>query len=288
MMSRLYALLIAISCCLALAVPEVALAQGPPATTDRRVTLYELVLRDGSRMFGTIESQDETQVVFKTQAGATVTAKRTEIASLHQVTGQVVNGEFLPPDPNATRLFFGPTGRSLAKRQTYLGVFEFVMPFVQVGITDRLSIGGGTPLVFGMDESDRPFWVTPKLQLVNSGGTQIAAGVFHVFDTRGDGGGVGYLVGTHGNNTASWTVGGGLAYGNRGGRSGVLMVGGERQVRRNLKLISENYLWKSGDGVASAGVRFFGERLSADLAFAIPIGTDSALALPVLNFVYVF
>ena len=66
------------------------------------------------------------------------------------------------------------------------------------------------------------------------------------------------------------------------------MIGGERQVRRNLKLITENYVWKDGNGVASAGVRFFGDRLSADLALGIPIGTDTFLAFPVLNFVYAF
>jgi hypothetical protein len=66
------------------------------------------------------------------------------------------------------------------------------------------------------------------------------------------------------------------------------MVGGEHQVRRNLKLITENYIWKRGNGVASAGVRFFGERLSADLALGIPIGTDEFFAFPVLNFLYRF
>jgi hypothetical protein len=40
--------------------------------------------------------------------------------------------------------------------------------------------------------------------------------------------------------------------------------------------------------VASAGVRFFGARLSADLALAIPIGTEEIFVFPVVNFVYVF
>jgi hypothetical protein len=55
-----------------------------------------------------------------------------------------------------------------------------------------------------------------------------------------------------------------------------------------LKLITENYVWKEGHGVASAGVRFFGERLSADLALAIPIGVEEIFVFPVVNFVYVF
>ena len=284
-MKRLIAVLIA---CAALGHPSVALAQTPSSPADRHATLYELVLSDGSRLYGTIVKQDETEVVFTTEAGATVTARRAEIASLKEVTGRVIDGAFFPPDPNGTRLFFGPTGRSLPKGKTYLGVYEFVMPFVQVGVTDRFSIGGGTPLIFGIDEWDRPFWVTPKLQLVNGARTQVAVGTFHVFDTDGDGGGIGYVVGTRGDTAASFTVGAGLAYGSGGGRSGVLMVGGERQVRRNLKVITENYIWKEGNGVASAGVRFFGDRLSADLALAFPIGSDTFFAFPVVNFVYAF
>jgi hypothetical protein len=278
--------MVILSLCVFLSQPGQALAQTPEASGP--VTRYELVLRDGSRLFGIVVSQDESEVVFRSEAGATVTAKRGEIASLKEMTGVVVDGQFFPPDPNATRLFFGPTGRSLAKGQTYFGVYEFVMPFVQVGVTDRLSIGGGTPLVFGLNEGDRPFWITPKLQLLNRTRTQVAVGAFHVFNSHGDGGGVGYVVGTHGDTGASVTVGGGLAYGTEGGRSGLLMIGGERQVRRSLKLITESYVWKGGDGLASAGVRFFGDRLSADLAIAVPIGADSLFAFPMINFVYLF
>jgi hypothetical protein len=279
-------LLTILSVCVFLLQPGRALAQTPAAAGT--VTRCELVLRDGSRLFGIVVSEDESEVVFQTEGGATVTAKREEITSLKRMTGLVVDGEFLPPDPNATRLFFGPTGRSLEKGQAYFGVYEFVMPFVQVGVTDRLSIGGGTPLVFGLDEGDRPFWVTPKLQVLNRSRTQVAVGAFHVFNSHGDGGGVGYVVGTHGDSSASFTAGAGLVYGTGGGRSGVVMIGGERQVRRSLKLVTENYVGKDGNGIASAGIRFFGDRLSADLAIAVPIGADSLFAFPMINFVYLF
>lgn len=258
-----------------------------PAALEQQVTLYELVLRDGSRLYGTIEREDTNEVVFRTQAGATVTAKRADIETLAKVTGTLADGEFMPPDPNATRLFFAPTGRSLPRGQTYLGVYEFLMPFVQVGVTDRLSVGGGTPLLFGLDDDDRPFWITPKLQILRTSSTDVAVGVFHVFNMGGDSGGVAYAVSTSGNAGGSFTIGGGVAYGEGGTRSGVIMVGAERQVRRNLKVITENYGWR-GSGVASVGVRFFGERLSADLALGLPLGADEFYAFPIVNFVYRF
>ena len=280
-------LLVATLALVAPAVPAQACA-APSGSAEQQITLYELVLRDGSRLYGTIEREDPNEVVFKTQAGAIVTATRSDIDTLKEVTGSLARGEFMPPDPNATRLFFAPTGRSLARGQTYLGVYEFLMPFVQIGVTDRVSVGGGTPLLFGFDDGDRPFWITPKVQILKTSSTDVAVGVFQALNAGGDGGGVAYAVSTSGTTRGSFTIGGGMAYGNNGGRSGVVMVGGERQVRRNLKLMSENYIWKNGNGVASAGVRFFGERLSADLALGFPIGADEFFAFPIVNFVYVF
>ena len=109
----------------------------------------------------------------------------------------------------------------------------------------------------------------------------------HAFTGDEGGGGIGYVVATHGTPRGSVTGGFGVGYAVDGGRSRVAMLGGEAQVRRNLKFVTENYIWKSG-GIVSGGVRFFGERLSADLGLAMPIGTDEIFAFPVVNFVYRF
>lgn len=261
--------------------------QSPPPM--KPATLHELVLRDGSRMYGAVESETDTEIVFRTHVGASLTLRRADVVSLKKVSGTLRADEFLPPDPNATRLFFAPTGRSLKRGQTYVGVFEFLMPFVQVGVTDRISIGGGTPLLFGFgDESDRPFWLTPKVQIVDTDRTQLAAGMFHVFAGRDDGGGIAYTVLTHGTDVKSFTGGLGLSYANDGARAVVVMLGGEGRIGRGVKAITENYLWEGGKGIITGGFRFFGERVSADLALGVPIGVDGFVMFPVVNFVYVF
>lgn len=260
-----------------------------PGLTAPEVT-HELRLRDGTRAFGRIETESSAEVVFETASGVTLTARRDQIQTLRRVAGQMKDGEFQPADPNATRLFFGPTGRSLAKGQTYLGVYEFVLPFVQVGVTDGFSIGGGTPLVFGFEEDgfNRPFWITPKLRVFNGQRTQVSVGAFQGFG-GGSSAGIAYSVVTTGGPAGSVTAGAGVAYAEAGDRTAVVMVGGDRQVRRNIKFVTENYVWASGNGIVSAGVRFFGERLSADLALAAPIGeVDGFIAFPVINFVYLF
>jgi len=193
-----------------------------------------------------------------------------------------------PEAPGGTRLLFGPTARSLQKGQVYFGVYEVFLPFVQVGVTDRISIGGGTPLFVGIDESHRPFWITPKVQVLHGQSTDVAVGVLHASIPGEATGGVGYVVATHGNERNSFTTGAGLAYDVDGGRSAVVMLGGEQQMRPGLKLISENYVWKGGNGILTGGVRFFGERLSADVALGFPIGLGELFAFPVVNFVYNF
>lgn len=266
-------------------VPDVASAQTAPAAG--RVEIQELVLKDGTRAFGTVEREDEREIVFRTYAGAVLTVRRTEVVSLRGVKGRIENGTFVRSDAHRSRLFFAPTGRSLERGQVSVGVFEFIAPFVQVGVTDRFSIGGGTPLVFGIDESFRPFWFTPKYQLFNSEKMQVAVGVLQMLNLGGDHGGIAYTVATFGTSDNAMTVGTGLAY-TGDSKGGIVMAGGERRVRSNIKFMTENYLWKNGEGVISGGIRFLGERLSADLALAAPIGMDDFLVFPVVNFVYVF
>ena len=90
-----------IGCILFAASAQAAVAKtsgGAQASSRSVVTTHELVLRDGSRMYGTIEREDDVEVVFRTQAGALVTARRVDIASLEKITGGILNGEFLPPN----------------------------------------------------------------------------------------------------------------------------------------------------------------------------------------------
>jgi hypothetical protein len=113
-------------------------------------------------------------------------------------------------------------------------------------------------------------------------------GAIHAFDADGDGVGVAYGVVTAGHADAALTIGAGVAYVTDGGSAPVVMVGGERRLRRNMKMITENYLWRGGEGLLTIGVRFFGERLSADVGTLVPLGASGLAAFPIVNFVYVF
>jgi hypothetical protein len=261
--------------------PAATIAVAPADVTQ------EIRLRDGTSAFGRVDTVEGTRVTFRTLAGATLTIDATDIVSLATVEGRASGTEFWKDDPNPTRLFFGPTGRPLKRGDVYLGVYEIFIPFVQVGITDRFSIGGGTPLVFG-GGGDRPFWFTPKFTVIAQPTTQVAVGAMHIMNIDGDSLGVAYGAWTQGTRDTAFTVGVGYAY-ERFEDNGapVVMIGGEHRVHRHVKLVTENYVFKEG-GIASAGVRFMTGRLSADLGLATPLGVDDVFVFPVVNFVWTF
>ena len=283
-----------------LALPVVGLADtvAQPAVPEQIVATaagdtMELGLRDGSRFYGQVTTVADDVITFHTVGGATVTVSRADIVLLRRARGRVdARNEFLPADPNATRLFFGPTGRGLPAGSGYVGIYEFFMPFVQVGITDRISLGGGTPLFFG-GGSPHPFWFTPKVQVYSGTSADAAVGVMHItaFDDD-DGGSLGVVYGvtTFGTPDKSLTVGAGWGYtyddGDEGGAA-IGMIGGDYRVSRRLKLVTENYLFEDG-ALLSAGVRFIGDRLSADLALAVPAGGDDTFVFPMVNFMWTF
>jgi hypothetical protein len=275
--------------------PGRAAAQTPTAASSQAVIVevaaegvtQEIELRDGTTAVGRVTGVEGDRLTFVTRGGATLTLLVADVTALSMVEGRDVAGQFWKDDPNPTRLFFGPTGRPLDKGDAYLGVYEIFMPFVQVGVTDRFSVGAGTPLIFG-GGGERPFWFTPKYTLVARPRTQAAIGVMHLANVDGDNLGIAYGAVTQGSRDSAVTVGVGFAYDRFEEASApIVMLGGEHRVHQRLKLVTENYIFEGG-GIASGGVRFMTGRLSADLGLASPLGVDEFFVFPMVNFVWTF
>lgn len=276
---------------LPLAAPVAGAAQTPAqiAVSD---TLREIRLADGSVLYGRILAVEGDAITIQTEAGATLQVQRAQIRSAAPVRGQVRNGEVWPVDPHGTRLFFAPTGRSLQQGEGYFGVYELFFPFLSYGVTDALTVAGGTPIVPGAIGEFA--YLGPKLQVVNTPGMQLSLGVFAgIFD--GGTAGIGYGVGTWGSPDLALTAGAGFGFFTDGDGGDVsdrplVMVGGEARAGRRIKVVTENYfVFGESEAALSGGVRFFGERLSADagLVTLIGAGCDGCVG-PLVNFVYSF
>ncbi|HRN53230.1 MAG TPA: hypothetical protein PK788_07005 [Gemmatimonadaceae bacterium] len=274
--------------------PVVAVAQAtPPATQADSVT--EVRLRDGSVVVGRLEVESETLVVIVTAAGTRVEIPRAQIAGMRRVVPRA-GGEVWPDDNNVTRLFFTSTGRPLPKGEGYVSSYWLFFPFVGYGITDRITLAGGTPIIPG--GIGKVFYLAPKIALYDSERLSFSAGTLSMFSTDyfNEGSlGIVYGVGTYGSRDNALSFGAGWFYADvedeiATSNEPVFMLGGERRISRRVKLITENWFAVNPGvtGLMSGGVRFIGDRLSADFALGGLTGTEGACCLPMLNFVWSF
>jgi hypothetical protein len=275
-----------------------ALAQLPTAIAVSD-TLLEVRLMDGSSFFGRVVAADADRVSMETTTGVRLDLMRAQIQSIRPAQGRMVGGQFWRDDPNKTRLFFAPTGRSLRAGEGYFGVYELFIPFLSYGVTDQFTISGGSPFYLGMFEVTPPVYVAPKLQVLAQPGAEVSVGVLAVFlpaswsweEERSHTAGVAYGVGTFGGSDNAFT--GGIGWGffdSEFSSKPVVMLGGETRTGRSTKLITENWFVPGENGaVISGGVRFIGERLSADAGLLGFVGGgETGCCLPLVNFVYSF
>lgn len=273
----------------------------------------EVRLADGSTLFGHIVEETATTIRLELLGGGTIEIRRDRIRSTRVLEGRLVDGEVWQPDPNATRLFFGPTGRSLKSGDGYFSVYELVAPFIAVGLGDRFTLAGGTPLIFGGGAEERVFWAAPKLQVIRQESFNAAVGVLHFMTVgghdpeplRGPDGriaeepegyesdprtfGIAYAVATFGHTDNAITGGVGLPYSGRDLHYSepVFMIGVEARSSRSVKLVTENYFFPGEKmAILAAGPRFFGEHLTADLGLAMPLGLQEFFVFPLVSFVY--
>ena len=270
------------------ALPAAARAQTPPDIPAPSDALYEVRLGDGSVIYARVVEFDEARVVFETVGGARLDVERTGIEGIRPARGQVVDGEFRTEDPGGTRLFFTSTGRSLARGESYVGTYVIVLPFAAVGVTDRFTIVGGAPILFGELE---PFYLGPKIQIVRQPEAQVSLGTLaFFFDDEVVG--VAYGVATFGNTDKALSAGLGYFYsGDEVLNEPAFMLGGETRVSRRIKLITENYVLPDAVGVVlSGGVRIIGDRFNTEVGAmgAIADGGDGGCCVPLINFSYSF
>lgn len=286
-----------LSAALAAAAPPVA-AQEPAREQPEvvvRDSLVEVRLVDGGGFIGRVVAVQGDSVTLETSGGARLQFTRAQIRSIRVARGRMVNGEFWREDPNRSRLFFSPTGRTIGRDEGYFGVYELFIPFLAYGATDNLLLAGGSPFYLAfLGEGIPPLYFGPKLRVSSTPKLDVSlGGMLLVVPEDEDGGvsGIGYGVGTYGSadNSLSFGLGWGFVQDELADRP-VVMLGGETRVSRSIKLLTENVFVPGEAGaLLSAGARFFGERLSADAGLVgFAEGGNFECCFPLVNFVYHF
>jgi hypothetical protein len=190
-------------------------------------------------------------------------------------------------DPNRTRLLLGTNARSLHRGEFYLDIIGINVLTVEAGVTDRLTLGAGTPILFPGTRPLDLYWLTPKLQIYSGKKTTAALGVIHgVF---GDAKlGVAYGAVTHGSSHGAVSAGLGYAYAHGDGAGGavpVVQFGADRRVSPVVTLLTENYFAR-GLTMVSGGIRFIRHRRTLDLG--VFVHTQSKNKAPMIRWTMAF
>jgi hypothetical protein len=251
-----------------------------------------ITLTDGSELIGTITGEDSVSIFFTTVGNIPVTVPKKQVETRELLAGQITGGRYVRSDPNYTRLLIGPTARSLKSGQGYFSAYEIFFPFFAIGIADVVTLAGGISLFPGAE--DQIFYIAPKITPVQTENFSAAGGLLYINSTAGghDGVGIYYGAATFGSQDAALTAGLGWGFsGSDVADNPVVMLGGELRVSNSVKLITENWIPPNSDIVlVSFGIRFFGERLAADLGFMYPAGSETHgfPFMPWLGFAYNF
>lgn len=269
-------------------------AQEPADSARDTLRTHILRTRDGSAIVGRLVRETTDSIQFESH-GAIFSVSRAQVLELRAIQREEMrHGEYWFPDPNSSRLFFAPTGRMLAKGEGYFSDTYLLFVGAAGGVTSNFTMGGGMSLIPSQNPTENIFYLTPKVGLVDQPNFALAAGAlvgfagFSGIDMSNRSFGILYGVSSFGSRDSHFDLGTGFGY-TGGGLSAkpVIMAGGATRVSRRVSLVTENYLLTNLDnnGLASYGARFFGEKLSVDLAFFNVLGPNTTFLFPGIPYV---
>jgi hypothetical protein len=252
-----------------------------PADTSRR---HVVRLIDGTRLLGRITRLTADSVFIELPHSA-VAAARSAVRDVREIdASRLRDGVYWPANPRGARLLLSPTALRLGQGTTLYSNVWLLAHSLDIGLTDRIQVGGGFTFVPGLELRENIAWLQAQLQVLSAGRLSVAAGAFHggVLDSpRYDEndphrGGLLYGVTTWGSAENSVTLGLAWPYDEQSiARRPLTMIGGQLRVTSRLALVAENWFAWSRNWINSPrprestllyGVRLVGERWSVDAA----------------------
>jgi hypothetical protein len=250
----------------------------------QNIKYYQFVFADSSKIIGEIVYEDDNVIQIKNLAGSEIRVNKKSVTSIKEVVVEIakdsqnstmllgneidlishheadsIKNSFYK-DKTENRLFLTPTARNLKKGSGNVGVHELFLPYVSVGIIDRISVSVSMyifpHLVNGV------FFFSSQVNLYSDNYTSVAVGGF-IADALGGGWGNPYLYGVTsvGEDRGFVNLGIGVA---PNSKNLFFTVGGEYRLSAGGKIITDNFFLSTGEGLGSIGVRTIGKNVSFD------------------------
>jgi hypothetical protein len=257
---------------------------------DRTGETVRITTLDGSVLVGTIEQEDEEQIVLLVEGIGRVTVVRSNIRNLQVLDpDRIRNGDYWFENPQGTRYFFAPNAIGLRKGAGYYQNAWIFFNNVNYGVSDNFSIGAGTIPVFLFGVTALPIWVLPKLSIPVSGDNiHLAAGALigGVIGEGSTGFGLVYGNATYGNRDKNLTVGLGYGYGgDEWSDTPLVNISGLYRTGKNFQWLAEIYFMPGidGSGFGIFGGRWAPEKFAVDFGLGRPLSTYSFIGIPWLG-----
>jgi hypothetical protein len=270
--------------------------------------MYSIETNDGAVITGALVREDSAVIVIRTASLGDVTVQKSSIKAIKEIDqSSFKKGSYWFENPNSTRYVIGPSAIPLRKGEGYYQNLYLFGQSVNFGVTDNLSIGGGTEIASLIFAQEPPFvfFLTPKYGRKLCKKVHAGAGILYVYEKLSYGSrsgnhiGIPYAIGTYGTADNNVTLGIGWLYHrvkyNYGypvqrdtiasgfKSSPIITVSGMFRPARRFALTSENWAIPvtrthydySGIPTTSTeyefyfsyGARFIGERISVDFGF---------------------
>ena len=245
-------------------------------------------MKDGEEYIGQVVRRDSENVVLRTANGEI----HLIASNIRSIENYQYTGKYKFPNPQDTRYFFGPSGIPIKKGSGYYQNVLLTTNFVNYGITQNISVGGGFEFISTV--MGQPIWfLTPKMGFELSENIHAAGGIIAGFAAEGVAT-LSYGVFTFGSSESNISLGAG--YGLVDGEFSAhpaVMVAGTRRVSNSFALLTENYLLPGGDEgsqyLGIHGIRILSRKNSFDIgAIIIPTIASEIPALPFVGYARAF
>jgi len=254
----------------------------------KKVQQVIITMNNGDEFRGEIIKKDDKIITLKTVNGEI----NLIAANVKSIENYNYDGKFSFANPHDTRYFFGPSGIPIKKGKGYYQNIYVTTNFVNVGLTDNISVGGGFEFISTLVIREPIWFLTPKVGFEVSENVHIGGGVL-VAGIAADGFvSLGYGVVTLGSTETNLTVGGGYGIGNGElSEFPTIMISGTHRVSNGLALLSENYILPiNGNTIylGIQGVRLLSKKNSFDIGVVVSPEFGFITALPYVGYARAF
>lgn len=269
-----------------LAVASRAAGQQPSPPPVDTVSVVAVRLSDGTEVTGRVVASDDSSVTLLTLSGTRVIMPRRSIVSWRAREGKVTAAGFQEADPNTSRLFFGPTARTLPQGRGYFADYYLFFPVAGGGVTDQLMVSGGFSIVPGSD--NQIVYGAAKLRIVHKSDVSVAIGGLYGGVPGEGSAGFGYAVTTIGSDDNALTLMGGVPFStDEVADEPIFMAGGEARTGGSSKFMTE--VWKlpgENDVPVLFGMRWFAHKVGVGFGFiyVLPNSVEGWPFIPWVDF----